>query len=77
MNSRKIILAKNPILANSRNSRKFLPKISRIFPLAKVSSAKVSSFKNESDDEWEEMDASESSNETTRNCVNRLYQPNF
>ena len=30
---------------------------------------------NESDDEWEEMDASESSNETTRNCVNRLYQP--
>ena len=45
MNSRKIILAKNPKLANSRNSRKFLPKISRIFPLAKVSSAKVSSFK--------------------------------
>ena len=30
---------------------------------------------NESDDEWEEMDASESSNETTRNCVNRLYEP--
>ena len=30
---------------------------------------------NESDDECEEMDASESSNETTRNCVNRLYQP--
>ena len=27
MNSRKIILAKNPKLANSRNSRKFLPKI--------------------------------------------------
>ena len=27
---------------------------------------------NESDDEWEEMDASESSNETTRNCVNRV-----
>ena len=45
MNSRKIILAKNPKLANSRNSRKFLPKLSRIFPLAKVSSAKVSSFK--------------------------------
>ena len=44
MNSRKIILAKNPKLANSRNSRKFLPKISRIFQLAKVSSAKVSSF---------------------------------
>ena len=41
MNSRKIILAKNPKLANSRNSRKFLPKISRIFPLAKVSSFKV------------------------------------
>ena len=45
MNSRKIILAKNPKLANSRNSRKFLPKISRNFPFAKVSSAKVSSFK--------------------------------
>ena len=41
MNSRKIILAKNLKLANSRNSRKFLPKISRIFPLAKVSSFKV------------------------------------
>ena len=27
------------------NSQKFIPKISRIFPLAKVSSAKVSSFK--------------------------------
>ena len=45
MNSRKIILAKNPKLENSRNSRKFLQKISRIFPFAKVSSAKVSSFK--------------------------------
>ena len=41
MNSRKIILAKNAKLANSRNSRKFLPKISRIFPFAKVSSFKV------------------------------------
>ena len=27
---------------------------------------------NESDEEWEEMGAS---NEATRNCVNRLYQP--
>ena len=38
MNSRKLILAKN---AKTANSRKFIPKISRIFPLAKVSSFKV------------------------------------
>ena len=45
MNSRKLILAKNKKTANSRNARKFLLKISRIFPLAKVSSVKVSSDK--------------------------------
>ena len=32
---------------------------------------------NESDDEGEEMDASEYSNKTTRNCVNHFYRPNF
>ena len=42
MNSRKLILAKN---AKTANSRKFISKISRIFPLAKVFSVKVSSFK--------------------------------
>ena len=38
MNSRKLILAKN---AKTANSGKIIPKISRIFPLAKVSSFKV------------------------------------
>ena len=43
MNSRKLILAKN---AKTANSLKFIPKISRIFPLAKVSSFKVSRAAN-------------------------------
>ena len=38
MNLRKLILSKYPKTANSR---KFIPQISRIFPLAKVSSLKV------------------------------------